>query len=116
MLEQIAGIQDFIRGSVVLMKRPCTYPGCRRCAAGRRHESWVMSVSKKGRTKTVYLGAGRLEEARRMVAQYHRFMDLVEEVSDINRALLAAQKTCSDKGGKNAAGGKGSRGVSKEGG
>ena len=33
---EIAGVGDFVRGSVVLLRRPCTRPNCRVCRSGRR--------------------------------------------------------------------------------
>lgn len=116
LLKRIATLQDFVRGSVVLMKRPCAYPRCRKCARGERHESWVMTTSVKGRTRTVYLGRGRLEEGRRMTAQYGALMDLIEQVSDINRLLLLARAAPSGRagGGEHATGRQTSGGISGE--
>ncbi len=34
LLKKLAKIGDFTRGSVVLMKRRCYRPNCRRCASG----------------------------------------------------------------------------------
>ena len=72
LLRRMAGIEEFLRGSVVLMKRPCTYPGCRKCASGERHPTWGLTVSEKGKTRTVYLGLRRLDAARRMTENYRR--------------------------------------------
>ena len=54
--KRMAKIEEFVRGSVVLMKRPCAYPRCRKCASGERHPTWVLTVSRCGKTHTVYLG------------------------------------------------------------
>jgi hypothetical protein len=86
-----AGIEEFVRGSVVLMKRPCTYDGCRKCAAGERHPTWVLTVSVQGKTRTVYLGAGRVDAARRMTENYRRLMALVEQAAEVNRVLLTGR-------------------------
>ena len=69
LMGRMTRIEEFLRGSVVLMKRPCTYPRCRRCAAGERHPTWGLTVSEKGKTRTVYLGIKRLDTARRMAAE-----------------------------------------------
>ena len=86
--EQVASFEEFVRGSVVLMKRPCTYPRCRKCASGERHPTAVLTVSRHGKTHTVYLGRKRLDDARRMVENYRRLLALVEEIADVNLALL----------------------------
>lgn len=88
LLKRLAGIEEFIRGSVVLMKRKCMYPGCRKCASGERHPTWVLTVSHAGKTRTVYLGEKRVQAAQRMSENYRRLMRLVEEIAQINLALL----------------------------
>ena len=87
-LEELAGIEEFVRGSVVLMKRRCTYAGCRRCASGRLHPTWVLTVSSHGKTRTIYLGAGRVAEAKRMAGNYRRLKTLLEEACEVNLAVL----------------------------
>lgn len=39
---------DFVRGSVVVLRRPCTRPPCRVCASGKRHPATYFSM--KGRS------------------------------------------------------------------
>ena len=88
LVQKLANVDEFVRGSVVLMKRRCTYPGCRKCAAGERHPTWVLTVSRRGKTHTVYLGERRLARARRMVESYRTLRALIQEIADINLALL----------------------------
>ena len=88
LVRKLANVEEFVRGSVVLMKRRCTYPGCRKCAAGERHPTWVLTVSRRGKTQTVYLGERRLARARRMVESYRTLRALIQEIADINLALL----------------------------
>ena len=104
LLEKMAEISEFVRGSVVLMKRRCTYPRCRKCASGERHPTWVMTVSRAGKTHTVYLGNKRLAPARRMVENYRTLLALIQEIADVNLALLT-HKPLSRKGaGREATG------------
>jgi hypothetical protein len=91
LLRRMAGIEEFLRGSVVLMRRPCTYAGCRKCASGERHPTWGLTVSEKGKTRTMYLGVKRLDAARRMTENYRRVQALVEEIGTINRALVTGR-------------------------
>lgn len=88
LLRRLASIGDFARGSVVLMKRKCTYPGCRRCASGQRHPTWVLTVSRNGKTKTVYLGKKRLAQAQRLVRNYRTLTEMIEQIADVNLQLL----------------------------
>lgn len=95
---RLAAAGAFVRGSVVLMKRRCARPACRLCRGGGHHPTWVLTVSRGGKTSTVYLGSARLAEARRLNANYRRFLALVEEIADVNLALLIGH-TRGAKGG-----------------
>jgi len=85
------GIEEFLRGSVVLLRRPCAYAGCRKCASGERHPMWVLTVSERGKTRTVYLGAGKAAAARQMTANYRRLKALIEQVAEVNQVLLTGR-------------------------
>ena len=86
--KRLVEIEEFLRGSVVLMKRRCIFGGCRKCASGERHPTWVLTVNRKGKTQTVYVGQSRLSEARGMVENYRRVKALLEEVAQINLVLF----------------------------
>ena len=90
LVKRLASTEEFVRGSVVRMKRKCVRPRCRRCAEGEGHPTWVLTVSEGGKTRTVYLGEKRLAEARRLVANYRRVAEWMEAVAAINLALLKA--------------------------
>lgn len=107
LLERMAEVGEFVRGSVVLMKRPCTYAGCRKCASGERHPTWGLTVSEQGKTRTMYLGVGRLAAARQMTRNYRRLQAIIEQVSQINRALLQGRVPRKRKGSGDGQSGKG---------
>jgi hypothetical protein len=73
------------------MKRRCTYPRCRKCASGQGHPTWVLTVSRQGKTHTVYLGARRRAPAQCMAESYRRLLGLIEQIADVNLALLTGQ-------------------------
>ena len=97
-LGRVAGVREFLRGSVVLMQRRCAQRRCRRCATGGRHATWVLTVSERGKTRTVYLGAGRAERARRMAANYRQLQGWIEAASRINERLLTGRARPRAKG------------------
>jgi ribosomal protein L31 len=88
---RLSAFEEFIRGSVVQMKRRCRYARCRRCAAGEGHPTWVLTESIRGKTHTFYLGQARLAKAKEMVDNYRRLMDLVEQMAQANLELLIHQ-------------------------
>lgn len=106
LLKRAADIEDFLRGSVVLMKRRCAYPGCRKCASGERHPTWVLTFNQKGKTHTVYLGKSKRAEAHRLVENYRRAQALLEEIAQINMVLFR-RKDPSEKGPQHGARGQG---------
>lgn len=102
--KRLARFEEFVRGSVVLMKRPCTYARCRKCASGERHPTWVLTISRSGKTHAVYLGKKRLDAAKRLTENYRKLLALVEEIAELNLVLLR-QSPARAKGGRD--GGKG---------
>jgi hypothetical protein len=92
LLKEIQSISQFIRGSVVVLRRPCSYKGCRRCKAGLRHPALYHTVSKHGKTQITYLGKSRAAECRRQVAAYKRLTELIEMISDLNLVLLTGKE------------------------
>ena len=52
-----------LRGSVVVLSRPCTYPRCRKCQHGARHPATYHSVSQASRTHLTYLPKAVATEA-----------------------------------------------------
>ena len=103
---KLASFGDFVRGSVVLMKRRCTSPGCRKCASGECHPTWVFTVSRQGKTHTLYLGGRRRVQAQQMAENYRRLQGLLEELADVNLALLTG-KPLAQEGGRHGTPGSG---------
>lgn len=50
------------------------------------------SLNKDKRTRLMYLGEGRLAKAREMSENYKRLMEIVEEMTLLNMALLKNQE------------------------
>jgi len=84
----VVTIGDFVRGSVVVLRRPCTRDNCRLCREGKRHPATYLSMKKKGRTRLVYLTKERVAQARKMVREWKRLDKLLREMSDTNAEIL----------------------------
>ena len=91
---QLSAVGDFRRGSVSVNYRKCGKPNCA-CAAPEHPghgPQWNLTRKADGRTRTVHLRPGpELEKARREVAEYERFRDLVGQVTEVNEAICAAR-------------------------
>ena len=85
---QVVTVGDFVRGSVVVLRRPCTYKNCRLCRSGKRHAATYLSMKEKGRTRLVYLTKERVAQARRMVREWRRLEALLLEMSKTNAEVL----------------------------
>lgn len=81
-------IGDFVRGSVVVLRRPCTRDNCRLCREGKRHPATYLSMKEKGRTRLVYLTKERVPHARKMVREWKRLEKLLLEMSKTNAEIL----------------------------
>lgn len=79
---------DFVRGSVVVLRRPCTYAGCRLCKEGKRHPATYLSMKEKGRTKLLYLPQHIVPQAKRWVAEWRRLHELLQQMSRTNAQVL----------------------------
>ena len=80
---------DFVRGSVVELRRPCTRAHCPRCRAGERHPATYLSFKQAGRTRLLYLPAPVQGQAREWVENYRGLMALIAEVCVVNREVLS---------------------------
>jgi len=55
---------------------------------GRKHPQAYFSLNKDGKTHLIYLGEGRLPKAAKLSANYRKMIEITEEMTVINMALL----------------------------
>ena len=55
---------------------------------GIKHQQAYFSLNKDKRTHLIYLGEGRLDRATKMSENYKRLLEIVEEMTVLNMALL----------------------------
>ena len=91
---QLSTVGDFRRGSLNEARRKCGKPNCACAVPGHpgHGPQWNLTRKAGGRTRTVHLRPGpELEKARREVAEYERFRDLVGQVTEVNEAICSAR-------------------------
>ena len=76
------------RGSVVVLRRPCTRKNCRRCASGERHPATYLGYRQGGKLHWLYLPAKLIPRAREWVGNYRALEKLLREVSQTNVEIL----------------------------
>jgi hypothetical protein len=109
-------VGDFRRGSLNEVRRKCGKPGCACAAPGHlgHGPQWNLTRSVGGRTRAVHLKPGpELDKARREVAEYQRFKDLVGLVTEVNEAICQARPAVPGEAGDAPPGPGGERGGSR---
>jgi hypothetical protein len=76
------------RGSVVVLRRPCTRKSCRRCACGERHPATYLGYRRDGKLHWLYLPAKLIPRAKEWVGNYRAMEKLLGEVSQTNVEIL----------------------------
>lgn len=113
---RLGEVGDFRRGSLNAAYRRCGKPNCACAQPGHpgHGPQWNLTRKAGGRTVTVHLRPGpELEKARREVAEYARFRDLVGQVTEVNEAICQARPAVpGDAGGGSPPGTGGERGGS----
>jgi len=107
---ELGRVGDFRRGSLNAVHRKCGKPNCACAVPGHpgHGPQWNLTRKADGRTRTVHLRPGpELEKARREVAEYERFRDLVGQVTEVNEAICGARPAVPGGAGGDASPGTG---------
>ncbi|MGH3302001.1 MAG: DUF6788 family protein [Streptosporangiaceae bacterium] len=95
LLERMAAVGDFRRGSVSENWRRCGKAGCRRCAepGSRGHGPrwlWTRTVPGRG-TVGRQLAAGEVEKVRGELAAWQEFAELTGQIVEVSEAICEAR-------------------------
>lgn len=83
---------DMLRGSLVKKYRRCGKQNCR-CAGEHGHEGYALSVSMPGRNPLmVYVSLKNKDMVMQALANYQNAQRIIEEISSINREMLAQKE------------------------
>jgi hypothetical protein len=102
---ELGQVGDFRRGSLNEVRRKCGKPNCACAAPGHpgHGPQWNLTRKAGGRTRAVHLKPGpELEKARREVAEYERFRNLVGQVTEVNEAICQARPVVPGEVGRDA--------------
>ena len=89
LLRQLPPLKAVLRGSLIERYKRCGKPGCK-CAEGPGHgPKYYLSVSYPGlRPKMDYVPQESHAQIAEFIANYHRALEILETISEINRELL----------------------------
>ena len=89
-LKQMAQIGPFVEGTLSEYKR-----------AGRKASSWHLTYKIEGKTHTVYVPVGMVEEVRKWTKEYRRLKELIRKETKQSLAIIhryaASQRAASRK-------------------
>ncbi len=91
LLAELRRTPNLMRGVVYERQRKCGRPTCVCAHGGPRHPGLQLNVTVDGTTRTRYVRQGERARVEAWVAAYHRLWALVEELTEVNLALLNAR-------------------------
>lgn len=98
LVRQLPPLENILRGSVLERSIGCGRASCH-CADGDGHPVTYLTVTHAGgRTEQISLPATLIERVRDGVAVYHRWWEIVEQISAINRELLRIERARGKRG------------------
>jgi hypothetical protein len=88
LLAELRDVPNLMRGTVYERERKCGRASCTCATGGPRHAGLQLNVTLAGRTRTRYVRQGERAAIEAMVASYRRLWALVDELTEVNLALL----------------------------
>jgi hypothetical protein len=86
-LKKLAKIGPILQGSIATVGVKCGNPDCK-CTRGEKHTSNILTKKVNGKTKSVYVPADMLEEAKQWTKEYKKVKELMKEISNYNEQIL----------------------------
>ena len=86
LLDQLRGIGNLMRGTLVQTKVRCGRKGCV-CETGEKHVKVHLSLNLHGRTRGCYVGE-REEAVAALIREYQRAWHLIEQLTEVNLELI----------------------------
>ena len=88
LVTQLPVTGEILRGS--LFERTVRHTsGCTICAGGGGHPLWVLTISYAGgRTRQFSLRREQVDDVRRWLGNYHKLKEALEDICELNHALL----------------------------
>lgn len=88
LLQGIIDCSDYLRGSITSVCSTCNRANCI-CIGKPRGRAYRLTYKdKQQKTRTVYISGERLPEFQRMLSNYKKIRELMEELFETNIAIL----------------------------
>lgn len=86
-LAELGKVGPLVVGSLAEVGVKCGNPRCR-CARGERHTAYVLTSKVRGKTKTIHVPRGMVEEVRQWTEEHRRLKELVRNLSALAEVLI----------------------------
>lgn len=86
-LKKLAEVGPLVTGSLVKIQRKCGNKNCR-CAKGEGHPAHILTMTVKGKTKSVYVPVDLVDEVREWVQNHKRLKTLIRDISNLSLAII----------------------------
>jgi hypothetical protein len=90
LLDELRQLPDLMRGKVYERSRMGGRASCTCASGGPRHAGLQLTVNLGGRTRSRYVRQGERAAVEAKLAAYRRLWELVDELTEVNLALLNA--------------------------
>ena len=88
LLAELSTLSHLIHGSCFERYAICSRPNCS-CHSGKRHgPRYCLVIHEEGRQRQKYVPNAQVPAAKDGIEQYHRLQEIVEEITQINLALI----------------------------
>lgn len=104
MLDRIAAVPQFRRGSLQVGYRKCGKPNCRCAQPGEQGHGprglWTRTVKGPGGSRGQYIPVEQVDQVREELDNYAQFAAIVEDYVEVNEALCLARLAAPGRGTK----------------
>ena len=87
-LQQLVPAGPVLAASLTHLHKRCGQPSCSCHHGGPLHQAHHLTFKEDGKARTLYVPQDLVEEVRTWVQEYHRLKALIQEVSQLTRALI----------------------------
>jgi hypothetical protein len=92
-LKEMAPAGPILAASLSEVQKTCGKPSCACHHGGDKHNAWHLTLRERGKTRTVYVPKGLLDDVRSWVAEHQRLKRLRAEISRLSLALVTTHVT-----------------------
>jgi hypothetical protein len=91
-INKLGKSKPFIVGSFVESKRKCGSKTCACANGGKLHNAHILTKRKNGKTKTIYIPVGMVDELEEWSLEYKKIKKLIQEIDELSEKVIIATK------------------------